>query len=375
MSLQHGKLYMNGATLISSRIPTPGGGTENYTGSHIYQHKDWLGSVRLTSDIVASTVASDTAYSPYGEAYNHFGYTGTPNYGFTGDDESVLSGMWDTPNRELTNIGRWLNPDPAGAGWNQYAYSTNPLTNKDPTGLQSLWSPGDSPGSLGINQGISWDEFDSPNPYYPSSIAGTYCANYPNDINCSAAPTAAPTAPPTAGNCSQGCVTATAVNTFEGQVVATVETGPDFDNTTIQDPKLSLPSLLLAASNWLGKALNHPCAPGVSCGIVFPGPGGSSFGNLSLAGYKLAGAWGMVGETFEMNISFSSVEGEGLGALTDEIVSMAQNAGASDVSVTASMITNKQLANATLMARVASQYGWTYQQIDSTTFVLTKSVP
>jgi len=44
--------------------------------------------------------------------------------------------MWDTPNRELSFVGRWLSPDPAGAGWNQYAYVTNnPLALTDPTGL------------------------------------------------------------------------------------------------------------------------------------------------------------------------------------------------------------------------------------------------
>lgn len=31
--------------------------------------------------------------------------------------------------------GRWLTPDPAGAGWNQYAYPTNPNSATDPSGL------------------------------------------------------------------------------------------------------------------------------------------------------------------------------------------------------------------------------------------------
>lgn len=57
---------------------------------------------------------------------------------FTGDltqlDPEV---MFDTPNREFAskNQGRWISPDPAGVGWNQYAYTTNPNSVVDPTGL------------------------------------------------------------------------------------------------------------------------------------------------------------------------------------------------------------------------------------------------
>lgn len=43
--------------------------------------------------------------------------------------------MYDTPNRELSVVGRWLSPDPAGTGWNQYSYPTNPNSATDPTGL------------------------------------------------------------------------------------------------------------------------------------------------------------------------------------------------------------------------------------------------
>jgi hypothetical protein len=47
--------------------------------------------------------------------------------------------MWDTPNRELSVVGRWLSPDPAGVGWNQYAYPTNPNSSIDPTGLYCVY--------------------------------------------------------------------------------------------------------------------------------------------------------------------------------------------------------------------------------------------
>lgn len=52
----------------------------------------------------------------------------------SGDYDSGV--LFDTPNRELASAqGRWLSPDPAGAGWNQYAYATDPNSFVDPTGL------------------------------------------------------------------------------------------------------------------------------------------------------------------------------------------------------------------------------------------------
>src|SRR5205807_744183 len=55
---------------------------------------------------------------------------------FTGDTKDIGSGLFDTPNRELhPGQGRWISPDPAGAGWNLYAYSTNPNGITDPSGL------------------------------------------------------------------------------------------------------------------------------------------------------------------------------------------------------------------------------------------------
>jgi uncharacterized protein RhaS with RHS repeats len=53
------------------------------------------------------------------------------------DTQDIVAGMMDTPNREYNSAAecRWLSPDPAGAGWNQYAYATNPNSMIDPTGL------------------------------------------------------------------------------------------------------------------------------------------------------------------------------------------------------------------------------------------------
>lgn len=134
--------YMNGSTYLYSYWPAPGGGTamHNYpsSGSVYFMHKDWLGTVRLGSNL-ALTVIDDYAFAPYGEKYDIFGSTSQNETMFTGDTQDVLAGMYDTPNRELqgSQQGRWLSPDPAGAGWNQYAYSTNPNSETDPLGLQA----------------------------------------------------------------------------------------------------------------------------------------------------------------------------------------------------------------------------------------------
>jgi RHS repeat-associated protein len=135
---------MSGSTVNYLYIPVPGGGTVYKTGSATYyQHKDWLGSARLESDVVNRTVIYDRAFAPYGEMYANFGQTGQLN--FTGDtqDDAPNNGLFDTPARELASRqGRWLSPDPAGDGWNAYAYGTNPNSGVDPEGL--LWeSPGD----------------------------------------------------------------------------------------------------------------------------------------------------------------------------------------------------------------------------------------
>lgn len=59
-----------------------------------------------------------------------------PGQMFTGDTQDVVSGIFDTPNRELNSSqGRWLSPDPAHKGWNLYAYTTNPNNLIDPSGL------------------------------------------------------------------------------------------------------------------------------------------------------------------------------------------------------------------------------------------------
>jgi len=135
-----GKHYLNGTTPLYGYEAAPGGGT--IFGS-TYMHKDWIGNARVISSVTASTITTDRAFAPYGEVFNIFGGTGQSDIMFAGLDQGIFAGMYDTPNRELqgSQQGRWLSPDPAGSGWNQYTYVTNPNSGSDPTGL------GDQPGS------------------------------------------------------------------------------------------------------------------------------------------------------------------------------------------------------------------------------------
>jgi RHS repeat-associated protein len=141
-----GKLgLMNGQTLVTSYIPLPGGTTLSQSaGTATFQHKDWLGTVRLASSRNNRTITFDTAYAPFGETFNTV--TGSSSLAvFTGDAKDTVTDEYDTPARELhPNQGRWILPDPAGMAavdprnpqsWNRYAYvSNNPLNSTDPTG-------------------------------------------------------------------------------------------------------------------------------------------------------------------------------------------------------------------------------------------------
>ena len=165
-------VYMQGSTPYYAYFPTPGGGTVEVNGNaatNYYMHKDWLGNSRISSTVVSHTVISDQAYAPFGEVYDKLA-TGasTPGQMFTGDVQNIISGIFDTPNRELNaSQGRWLSPDPALAGWNQYAYvNNNPLSlSVDPTGL-ACWpfEKGRFGNCMafmnnGVDFGGNWNEF------------------------------------------------------------------------------------------------------------------------------------------------------------------------------------------------------------------------
>ncbi|MFZ0300830.1 MAG: RHS repeat-associated core domain-containing protein [Candidatus Sulfotelmatobacter sp.] len=128
-----GKQYMNGATSVYGYEAAPGGGTIVGT---LYMHKDWMGNARIVSSIPSATITTDRAYTPYGYPFNIFGGTGQNMTMFVGLTQDIFSGMYDTPNREMTSVqSRFMSPDPAGSGWNQYAYPTNPNSASDPSGL------------------------------------------------------------------------------------------------------------------------------------------------------------------------------------------------------------------------------------------------
>jgi RHS repeat-associated protein len=156
---QAGKMVMAGTTLSYGRWPTSFGTVETVgTTNFDYLHQDWLGNSRIVSNIGNNTVVADQAYTPYGEIYNIFGANNAEYQVFAGTIADLAAStatpiMWDTPNRELSYVGRWLSPDPAGSGWNQYAYVTNPNGNVDPSGL---CPPGTTSGGYANNCGPAW---------------------------------------------------------------------------------------------------------------------------------------------------------------------------------------------------------------------------
>jgi RHS repeat-associated protein len=168
---QAGVAVMSGTTLTESYLGAPGGGTFMEVGTggqNDYLHKDWLGNVRIASLIGNQTVGADLAYAPYGEVYNFISGSNIDTM-FTGDLTQLDAGvLFDTPNRELaaSNQGRWLSPDPAGAGWNQYGYMTNPLNSIDPSGLacypleKLIFNNCAAFMDEGVGFGAEWDEFD-----------------------------------------------------------------------------------------------------------------------------------------------------------------------------------------------------------------------
>jgi RHS repeat-associated protein len=149
---------MSGTTINFAYWPAPLGSTSLVTGngtSYFFEHKDWVGSVRVASSN-GHTVTIDRAFTPYGEVSAQFG-TGVAAkyYNFAGLTANFDQGvMYDSPNRELSIVGRWLSPDPANQGWNQYAYPTNPNSFNDPSGLCE--TKGDSCFFGGGNEGNDW---------------------------------------------------------------------------------------------------------------------------------------------------------------------------------------------------------------------------
>lgn len=135
---------MSGQTLQKAIIPLTGGSQAVYNASGLlyYGHSDHLGSVRLGST-ASRTMSFDMAYAPFGEIYAS---SGSADPAFTGQRQDTVTGLFDFPDREYSNEGRWSSPDPAGIGafhltdpqsLNRYVYARNtPLSMIDPTGLK-----------------------------------------------------------------------------------------------------------------------------------------------------------------------------------------------------------------------------------------------
>lgn len=164
--LNGGKLaLMTGQTLQKAFVALPSGDSAVYTASGLayYRHADWLGSSRFAST-PARAKYYDVAYAPYGENYAN---SGTTDLNFTGQNQDTAAGLYDFPVREYHPVqGRWVTPDPAGAGavdpsnpqsWNRYAYVTNsPLNAIDPSGMKECRDgrPGGCFAQTGVADGI-----------------------------------------------------------------------------------------------------------------------------------------------------------------------------------------------------------------------------
>jgi RHS repeat-associated protein len=200
---------MNGTTVTYAYIPMPGGSImykPNDT-THRYWHLDWLGSTRVVSTL-SSVVQEGYWFSPYGEILSGNSYGSITNeVNFTGDTQDLVpgGGLFDTPNRELSFVGRWINPDPAAVGHNLYAYPTNPNGLIDPSGL---CPPGQvSCGGSHGPGGVGCTDRQNPNPT---------CGNSPNE------PTGLGYFTDTPGGCAAGC-------TYGGATDAAGTVGADDD--------------------------------------------------------------------------------------------------------------------------------------------------
>ena len=175
-----GKHFLNGTTALYGYEAAPGGGT--ILGSS-YMHKDWMGNARIVSTVSTPAVTTDRAFAPYGEVFNIFGGTSQDEAMFSGLTQDIFSGVYDTPNRQMTAVqSRFMSPDPAGAGWNAYAWPTNPNSFIDPSGLSptSIFSP------YPLNQRIfpctfcnvfsDWTGFDSVQWNVYADMIGAYMA-------------------------------------------------------------------------------------------------------------------------------------------------------------------------------------------------------
>lgn len=120
-------------------------------GAITYMHADRLGSIVATSDNSGANT-DKYAYGPFGETDSLSGIT----QGYTGQRFDSETGLYYMKSRYyLTNIGRFLQPDPTGYmdGLNLYTYVHNkPLDFIDPLGTETS--------GTGIVQHTYWESWD-----------------------------------------------------------------------------------------------------------------------------------------------------------------------------------------------------------------------
>jgi RHS repeat-associated protein len=216
------------------------------------------------------TVAADRAYAPYGEQYNSFG-SANPIYGvfasMTGDFDSGI--LFDTPNREFAQSqGRWISPDPAGAGWNQYAHVTNPNSAIDPSGLFAWYD-----GAYGIGDTLRGEVTGTAGGCSSSCqlAGGVSYGNSSVGADSTAADQEAEF-----GWIGGLSVYGPTVTDNGGQPISDgVWNGEPFmpsitgSLTYIGDPQRSDQAWALLGMAYTS-AMPQPCGQGVSCGVVFP---------------------------------------------------------------------------------------------------------
>jgi RHS repeat-associated protein len=142
-------ILFKGQTARQASYYLPGGAQAMYDeangGLILYRHADYLGNVRANST-PSRTFSYTQAYAPFGEPYAQ----SSVNIGtFAGISNTFSLDLYDTPNREYSDMGRWASPDPAGLAavdptipqsWNRYAYVlNNPLAARDPLGLDCVY--------------------------------------------------------------------------------------------------------------------------------------------------------------------------------------------------------------------------------------------
>jgi len=173
--------YSNGNPIMGKAYwgSTP---IESYIASKdmaYFQHRDWLGSLRLETNGTGAVIDTRTSLVFGDGAANASGNRDNSFDGYTGLWDGASSATNHAQYREYSNIlGRWLQPDPYDGSYhpnnpqsfNRYSYVQNrPLSATDPAGMDDCadCSYGDSGGGGGGGDG-------TPPVYTPT---GTDCNN------------------------------------------------------------------------------------------------------------------------------------------------------------------------------------------------------